>query len=214
MIINSPNYIPFKYLCNLSEPYDWDDWDPYEVIGEINEDLVDKLAKLSYQAVVTFSIGCSEWVIWKFREKVDDPTPYQYLEACWIYILTGKYESPPELEDDDWKGEVRGPINLSLMTILNSIYGIEDECPEAEAAYADKIALHILGNDPLYIEWRDKVLTRLNDFFPRKKDKETTTFVPREILDTNTEFNYDDSDRLINNLISSLDTLGNPFISP
>jgi len=214
MIQSSPNYIPIKYLCSLSSQYEWDDWDPYEVVGKINEELVEKLAMLSFRAVVTFAIGCSEWVIWRFRKKTDDPVPYQYLEACWVYNLTNEYKAPPILKDKDWKGPVRGAINLSLMTILNSIYNTEDECPEAEAAYADDVTLHILSNDPLYIEWRDKVLSRLNDLYPRQDKNPMGNPIPREVLDVDTEFNFDDSEILIHNFLSTVNILDNPFIRP
>lgn len=212
MIHPPKNYIPIKHLCDLSNHYEWDDWDPYEVVGEINGELVEKLAALSFRAVVTFAIGCCEWVVWRFKEKTDDQAPYQYIEACWIYILTDIYKAPPVLKDRDWKGSVRGAINLSLMIVLNAIYNIEDECPEAEAAYVDAAALYILGNDPLYIEWRNKVLTRLNDFYPRQDNNPMGNPIPREILDVNTKFNYEESSILVNNFLSSLDISSNPFI--
>jgi len=212
MINKPPIYIPIKHICSLSNKYYWNDWDPYEFVGEINEDLVDQLSKLSYRAVVTFAIGCTEWVIWRFRDKLKDETPYKYIEACWLYNITDKYETPPELEDEEWKGEVRGAVNLALSTVLNSIYSIEDECPEAEAAYADKVALYVFGEDELYIRWRDKVLSRLSEFYPRDTKNPLGKPIAREILNPDEKYLYEFSDDLISKFISTIDIKNNQFI--
>ncbi len=204
-------YAPKEKILAIPMSYDWDDWDPYEVIAEPDDKLIDSLSKLSFRANLTFALGCTEWVVFRFSHVSEDPIPYQYLEACWAYNMSDQFEPPEELEDEEWKGSVRGPINMALMTSLNVIYGFEDETPEPEAALSDRIALHVLNSAPLYIKWRDQLLQRL-EYYKRDEKDVLGAPIPREILDMNVKMEPDQSDKLVNKFLSAIEIQTNPFL--
>lgn len=208
-----------SFLCEQKEKinsipmtFAWDDWDPYEVVGEPDDKLIDKLSKLSFRANLTFSLGCTEWVVFRFSNVSEDPVPYQYLEALWAYSMSDQFKAPKESNDDDWKGSVRGPINMALMTALNVIYGFEDEDPESEAAYSDAIACHVLNSDPLYLKWRDLLLARLES---HKRDNKNAIGdpIPREILNPSVTIEPEQSNELVKQFLSNIQIESNPFLS-
>lgn len=203
---------PKEKITAIPMTFDWDDWDPYEVVGEPNDKLIDKLSKLSFRANLTFSLGCTEWVVFRFSNVSEDPVPYQYLEAFWAFNMSDQFKAPKESEDEDWKGSVRGPINMALMTALNVIYGFEDGTPEPEAAYSDKIACHVLNSDPLYLKWRDRLLTRLESY---KRDNKNAFGdpIPREILNTSVIIEPDQSNKLVKKFLSNIQIQTNPFLT-
>lgn len=207
------SFLPISHLASLPLSYEWDDWDPYEVVGDADDDLVDRLAGLSFRAIVSFAIGCAEWVICRFGHVSKDPVPLQYLEACWAYIMSDGFEAPPEMEDEDWKGNVRGAINLALMTVLNTIYGIEDESPEPEAAFIDKVALHVLNADPLYIAWREKVLQRLEKLYPRAKRNPLGSPIPREIINPEITVPLEEADTMVDAFLKKVEKESNQFLN-
>ncbi|NJO18428.1 MAG: hypothetical protein HC877_22645 [Thioploca sp.] len=52
MVINMSldlSFFPLSHLGELSMSYDWDDWDPYEVVGEADDEILDRLSKLSLE---------------------------------------------------------------------------------------------------------------------------------------------------------------------
>ncbi|RJX32219.1 MAG: hypothetical protein C4531_06665 [Desulfurivibrio sp.] len=208
------SFLPLSHIAALPLSYEWDDWDPYEVVGEAEEELIDRLAGLSFRAVAAFAIGCAEWVVCRFARVSDDPAPLQYLEACWAYIMSDGFEAPPEMEDEDWKGEVRGAMNLALMTVLNTLYGFEDESPESEAAFADRVALHVLNGDAMYIAWRENVLQRLAAAYRRDEADPFGPVVPREIINPQVVTAAEQAEALVAQFLAKIDVRANPFLLP
>ncbi|NJO18429.1 MAG: hypothetical protein HC877_22650 [Thioploca sp.] len=128
--------------------------------------------------------------------------------------MTNQFKAPPELEDENWKGNIRGAINLALMTVLNTLYGIEDESPEAEAAFADKVALHVLDSDAEYIKWREKILKKLEKTYRRDEQDPLGMKIPREIINPNLDIPIEEHKVLIESFLSKIDIQVNPFLIP
>jgi hypothetical protein len=56
---------------------------------------------------------------------------------------------PPPTASEDWEGDIRGPVNLALMTVLNTIYLSEDGAPVQNGAFSAVIAEVVGTKDAL-----------------------------------------------------------------
>jgi hypothetical protein len=119
---NRPSYIPAE-LSSLPVEHKWDDWDPYSVLPEASELTESTFARTSHRAAIAYSIACAEWTVFRLERFMDDNRPFEYLQACWAVQMSYTYGSPSESNAEEWEGAVRGAVDLSLMTILNTRYG-------------------------------------------------------------------------------------------
>jgi hypothetical protein len=212
MTFTIPSYIPIDKIANMPIEHHWDDYDPYILFPELNEDTMLFLSKMTERAKYAFAIGCAEWVVYRFQKFSDDPRPLQFLESCWAVEMSEMFESPDESEDEEWEGPVRGPIDLALMTVLNTFYGTDDRNSEEDAAFAELIPLHVLPNAEDFISWRDRILPSLIASYPYNEKDILGMPVPREALDPSLPLNMDQRTKLVNDYLSNLPIDGNPFL--
>jgi len=213
MTLKSPTFVPIAAISSLQIAHRWDDYDPYPLLPDPCLDTEDRLSKLSDRAIVAFAIGCAEWVVYRFSELSDDPRPLQFVEACWAAEMSEVYATPDESEDEEWEGPIRGPIDLALMTVLNTFYAFEDDNAEDDAAFAELVALHVLPDTTSFLAWRDAVLDRLRATFPRKKRKPLGDPVPREMLDPTLSFDDGQRVELVKAFLTRLPKTSNPFLA-
>ena len=57
-----PKHIPVDTMSKPPVNDHWQDWDPYALLGKAPEETLDALAEVSDRGVITFAIGCDEWV--------------------------------------------------------------------------------------------------------------------------------------------------------
>lgn len=212
MSLKPPQYIPISQIEAIPPDYKWDDSNPYSVLG--NEDpLTEKyLAGLSYRAILAYSIGCAEWVVYRLNKFCNDERPIQFLEACWACEMSSDYATPPESDKKDWRGPVRGAIDLSLMTILNTIIGIEEGSPESDAAFAELLPLHVIPDKQPFFAWREKILARLATLYQRDNSNPLGRPVPREALEPLIEPTPEVEDNFVKDFLKNLDKEMNPFL--
>lgn len=167
-------FVPVDQIAQTALSFQWDDWDPYAAVGNPASERVDILGFYADRALVGYATACAEWVTYRFSKLSDDETPYRFLEALWVYGVDPRYMPPPESNEDEWKGPVRGPIDLALMTVLNTIASTDDGKPEVDAALAEQIAWHVVDDKSLFVTWRDRCLQRLTPYYPRSLQREKT----------------------------------------
>lgn len=212
MTLKKPSYIPVDEISRLPVKHRWDDYDPYSLFPEPNENTELLLAEMSDRAKFAFAIGCAEWVVYRFKRLSEDVRPLQFIEACWAVQMSEKFESPDESEDEEWEGPIRGPIDLALMTILNTFYASEDGSAEEDAAFAELIVLHVLPIRELFVSWRDNALPSLVSAFPYNEKDTLGDPVPREALDANLSLDAAQRANLVSGFLLSLPKQGNPFL--
>jgi hypothetical protein len=206
-----------NFLSSAARPaaplaYAWDDWDPYPLIAPNDRATEEALAFVSNWAKFAYSIGCAEWVAARLTMHDEDPAIRQYLDACWAYELTDRYELPPEMDDANWRGAVRGPICLALTTIVNTRYGFDEQNAQGDAAFAEKVALHVLPDTAFFTVWRQAVLKRYSEHYRiTEEDSLEERPVPMHIL--NADFAYDQTQLqfYIEDSLHSLQLRDNPF---
>lgn len=209
---NPPPYIPVQVISKPEIRHGWNDWDPFEPLGTPKKETKAILEQVSNTGITLFATGCAEWVVYRLSRFFDDDTPYEYLEAFWVFLMGRAEALPPETDHEDWLGPVRGPVNLSLMTILNTVYLSENGPPIQNGALAAEIALFVLTEKPLFLAWQQAVLKRLLIYCPRNPNDPNGPPVPREVLDPSVEINSQNAPMLIQATLNSADYQSNPFL--
>jgi len=212
MSLISPKYIPIDLISQKDVQHEWSDWDPYEKIQPQDESTMNVLSKLSNRAITAFSIGCAEWVVYRFIKLSSDKTPYDFLESSWVLVMGNEDVQLEGLEESEWKGPIRGAIDLALLTIVNTWNNSEFDSTEADGAFAAQLALLVLPDKYHFIEWQEKVLQRLIKYFPRDTEYPDGPPVPREVLNPSVDIDAFQSESLIKNFLSKVDYQSNPFL--
>ncbi len=214
MTAEPPRYIRVDQIAEKTIRHSWSDWDPFETLGDADPETVERLDKVSNRGITAFAIGCSEWVVYRPGMLTSDDTPSNYLEAFWAYVMGVTEAQPPETDDEDWKGPIRGPINFALMMTLNTIICSEPEdgVPSTYAGLAARVALHVLSDERAFLDWQRSVLERLVRYFPRRTEDPDGPSVPREVLDPTVDLDTENVGRLIREFLSRLDPRRNPFL--
>jgi len=206
-----PNYIPPE-LEKFTIAHQWDDGNPYSLLGDVDPFTEQALSKVTARAAIAYAIGCAEWVVFRFCNLSDDPRPYLFIEASWAFQMSNRYACPPESDESEWKGEIRGPIDLTLMTILNTIYAVEDGSPHVEAAFAEQLPLHVIPNQQNFLNWRGTVLERLQHLYPISTADNMGPPVPREALDPSSQFDSAGAAKLVDMFFENLDEKANSYL--
>ncbi|HDH04683.1 MAG TPA: hypothetical protein ENH01_03075 [Nitrospirae bacterium] len=212
MSLITPKYIPIHIISQKNVQHEWSDWDPYEKIHLPNEGTMTVLSKVSNRGVTAFAIGCAEWVVYRFRKLSSDKTPYDFLESCWVLVMGNEYVQPEGMEESEWKGPIRGAIDLALLTIVNTWNVSEYGSAEQEGGFAAQIALLVLQDKSLFLDWQEKVLQRLIKYYPRDEEAPDGPPVPREVLYPSVDLETVQSDQLIKAFLSKVDYKSNPFL--
>lgn len=212
MSLRPPKYIPIRHIEQSYIKHTWNDSDPYRSIEirDVTTEII--LDNVSNRGITAFSIGCAEWVVYRFAKLLSDLTPYDYIETYWLYVMGEDRAFPPGMDFDDWLGPIRSPMCLALVQIENIIVGSYYDIPSTPGARSAKIALHVLIDKAPFLEWQKAVLDRLVRYFPRDEGEPDGPFVPREILDPSVDLTSSNRDQLIEAFLRSADYKSNPFI--
>jgi hypothetical protein len=212
MSFRSPNYIPIAQIQSMPIVHKWSDWDPYEIVGRPKPDTMEQLGRVSDRANIAYAIGCAEWVIYRFKLINSETSPLYFIEASWAFEMDEGMDSPPESDEEEWKGPIRGPMDLALMTILNTYYSAENNAAEVEAAFAELIPLHVLTDIRPFLDWRESAISRLQMYYQRDSNNLAGSSVPREALDPSVDLKLSSSEELVRAFLENLDWTGNPYL--
>lgn len=210
--MENPVYIPIKEISLLPVVHTWNDWDPFEPLAWPDETLKNKLKDVSNTGISCFALGCAEWVVYRFEKQLKSNFSYHFLEAFWLYIIGVDAALPAETESEQWEGVVLGPINLSLMTVLNTIYLAEQGPPVQNGALAAVIVEYVLQKNKKFENWKDNVINRLLKYSPRNKEFPDGKPLPRELLDPDVDYKEELRMNLIKKMVYSIDFTLNPFL--
>lgn len=212
MIQFAPAYIPFSEISRFPIEYEWDSWDPYKFLGDAEEATLDALAEVSDRGVITFAIGCSEWVVFRLLPYFQDHRALYYLEACWALVMGASVALPPDLKESEWPGKILSPIGLSIQTIINSWKMAEDGEADAHAGFAERLPLLVLNDATSFVIWRNEVLKRLIRFHPYDDNEDMGKLVAREILDPTINLNSVNQNDLVKKALETMNLKENPYI--
>jgi len=191
----------------------WDVYDPYALLGEPDERVVEALRTVSLKGVLAFALGCSEWVLQRLKNHTDDRLPWDYVDAKWASLVKWKlaYVWDPGHEGKD--NPVRGPIDVAMRQITNCHRALKLAEGELDAAVIERVAQLVLSDSSGFVAWRDAALQRLQALYPRDQYGFGPA-TPREALDPAVEMTAESGIALAEAFVRGLDFSNNEFLNP
>jgi hypothetical protein len=221
MTLPVADYILRAQIANHHIRYFWDEWHVNDYFLDIDEDWFDRLDLLSDAANLSLCIGCGEWIEHRLSVVNDDPRPGDYLEAAWAAIVHPNYCAYIENKDDDWRGSVRGPLNIMMSIIHDGIHCREtDEHEASRVCWMYNLAKHVLPDTADFVNWFETCVERLEKHHPWVDNddiwEEGLTFgipVPRDALDPGRTYDPSAAPNFIDQFLRRLNPLLNPYLT-
>jgi hypothetical protein len=220
-VLSRPPHIDAASIASTDILYPWDEWQVEKAYTPADPQLVARMARISHRGNVGMCIAMAEWVVWRFEGLSNDPVPLQYLEAAWAANVHTAYARYIETDDDEWRGVVRGPLNIAITIVINLIWGKDENEPGDNVGWMSKLAELVLVDAEPFRQWRDGCIERLEQHCPRSPNEEGDIFgddhdlgpwVPRELFDLSLPFDSGDARTYTERFIQSLDYRANPFL--
>ncbi|MCA9469790.1 MAG: hypothetical protein KC643_30695 [Nitrospira sp.] len=215
-----PNYIIDANVATNLIHYYWDEWSVKDYFIEVEEDQFERLDDLSDAANLALAIGCGEWISYRLSLLNNDPVPQNYLEAAWAAIVYPGYCKYIETVDDEWRGPIRGPLNMTISILNDGIHCRDTDSQEAtRSCWMYNLAQHVLPHTDEFDRWFEACVLRLELYHPWVEDddiwEEGPPFglpVPREVLDPSFSYDPENAPELIDRFLRSLNPEHNPFL--
>jgi hypothetical protein len=189
----------------------WDEWGEQSGAGE--SDVEERSERISQRAAVLFALGCSAWVIERFRPFFAGQLPYFGLEAAYAQIVDFRYSWDWEL-DRTWTGPVRGPVRRATSLLVGAIESLRDgNHPAQYCQLLFALALWILPSPDAFLQWSDLILSRLQSDAAIDPIEPIGLMLPFEILDPEQTTELGDSIQKVNQFLANLDVRSNPFLN-
>lgn len=192
--------------------YEWNAWDPYSILPPVDDARVEALSQLSDRAQIAYAIGCAEWVVQGLARHLTTNLPFLYLEAFWAFEMDKRIQSPPETVEADWQGRVLAPIDLALMTVLNTYYASGEGSGAAESALSGCIALHVLDEKADFQAWSKAVISQLSRHFPRRESDPWGAPISREALIPGVTMTDTERMESVQRFLASINQAKNPLV--
>ena len=143
--------------------YPWDEWDVQQYFYFLPEPFPEDVRDLTPRASWALTLAILEWVDVFFSRFSDDKSLEQYILAGWVGIIDRDRCEHINTDDEDWRGPVRGPLQLSLAIIAEMFFvNSDDRTAVAYAIFAENLARHVIPNDSPFFDWLVFSKERLN----------------------------------------------------
>lgn len=195
--------------------YEWDDKNEEDHYVREDARLYKRLSPMSKRAIMALAAGCAEWIGWRLEGTSLDAQYLQYLEASWAGLIDFDYIEPHKDYDlGEVMGPVRGPLNASLHTLRHIVrFTYEGEWGRTETVYLYYLARYVLPDRKAFTAWFDTVVERLCTHYPKpQSNEELGEPVPRQVIDTSTEFKPEQAREQIAEFLKGLAPSHNPFL--
>ncbi|WBU38644.1 hypothetical protein [Homoserinibacter sp. YIM 151385] len=157
-----------------------------------NPKLAARLVQMSVSARLAFAIGAAEWTMWRFEGMSDFDAPLQMVTAAWAGSVDIRYVAmPPEAEFEERRGPVDGVLLAAMELVEDALRSYDT--PRAQhlfhvAVYSYQLAKLVSPDRKPFDAWVRMVVARLVELYPADEADIKGEPVPREVLDTTTEF--------------------------
>jgi hypothetical protein len=218
--VDVPAYIRSAQIATHIIRYPWDEWKVNDYFLGLDADRFKRLDKLSHAANLALAIGSAEWICHRLSSLSSDPNPNHFLEAAWAAIVHPGYCRDVETIADQWRGPVRGPLNIAISIVHDGIHRLNTDPHEAtRACWMHNLANHVLPRNDEFQSWFEKCVVRFEQYHPFLESddfwEEGPAFgspVPREALDPANPYNAENSPALLDRFLQRLTPDQNPFL--
>jgi hypothetical protein len=214
MALPIPRYLQVPGIQDATIHYTWDDWDVEASDMPLKRDLQARLNGISHRGIVAFTIGTAEWIIHRFGQLSDDPSPRQYLEAAWAQVVDFNYSDHSDVDSAKWTGPVRGPMGVAIRRVKFAVQQADvSGDPAWRAGRASNLAEHVIAEPEPFRVWRQSILERFTRLYPIDPNEKLGEVVPWQALESREDFNPENTEALINQFLARLDWNTNPFLN-
>jgi hypothetical protein len=208
----APAYIPVETISALPIVHTWDDYDPYPLLGEPDDAVIEKLSGVALNAVLAYALGAAEWVFYRLKRHTTSNGPWDYVDAAWASLVIWEATYIWEPGRDHCDGPVRGAIDATIRQITNCINSLNQGGGEVDAAMIGRLAEYVLPDPSLFKNWQEAALERLAKLYDRKRWGNGPA-TPREALDPNVELTAESGVEMAWAYFRSLDFSQNEFLN-
>jgi hypothetical protein len=210
-----PSHIRASGIADAPIRHKWSD--------EIQDDVLldqprlrDRLSALSDRAVLAFTVGSVEWVVWRFAAHLPDRTAIDAVEAAWAGIVDWRYLKNlevPSLEDEDEVPEkISGPLDQAFWLLGEAFTFAEDGEPFWQfGASASELAIRVVPTPDKFKSWRRVVIKRLTECYPRPEDALGPP-VPRDLLEPEARCEPESIVGYLSRFLAGLKPTENPYL--
>jgi hypothetical protein len=131
-----------------------------------------------------------------------------------------------ELDRQDWRGPIRGPIWCAATWLLPAIYFSDDQPEEWEsgAIYLSRLAQHVLPDPSVFERWLGVTVERLvsfyslpppdrfDDLFGEHEEERRGPLVAREATEPTFPYRPEDTERLVARSLRNVDYRTNKLL--
>ncbi len=214
MTLPIPSYVQVEGIRSPQIRHRWDDWNVEAVDMPVDEGLQARLESMSQRAIAGFSIAACEWVIFRFSNLTSDTLPRQYLEAAWAQLCDFHYSTHFDVDTDQWRGPIRGPVGTAIRRVKFALRQADVEGnPAWSACRLSKLVEHVLPSADEYLRWRDQIIDRFIGLYPFNKDDSLGDPVPWQFADPAYPARPDLAEALLADFLRGLAGGGNPFMN-
>jgi len=198
--------------------YEWDNWEPSKACLPIDEEFKKRMMGIEKRAIIAFTIGCLEWIVFRLDGLFTEEAPRQYLEASWAAIVDWRYLWPFELDYNYWSTPILGPLALGTGLAIDATtvtYAEEEEPglePATRAAQIMNLVLHVLNKTDSFESWKEAAVQRFEKYYPRNPGDVLGSLVPPDVVDVDLKFRKKGVEKRIDTYLRSLDVKSNPYL--
>lgn len=220
-MLAKPPHIAQAIAPGVAPSFRWDEWSVTDAYDPADPALVARLALISHRGNIALCAATCEWIVWRFEGLDADQTPHHYIEAAWASIVHLAYARYVEFDDDQWRGVVRGPMNMALSILIELMWGRHDTEPGEHAAWQSNLAELVLPDPAPFVAWRDAMIDRLTVISPVPPDDADDVlaagppggpWVPRQASDVSSRFDETRVREMMTNFIATVPWKTNPFL--
>lgn len=223
-MLTRPKYIQNANVEILDVSHEWDEWNVKDYFMFQEADQFARLEKLTPKANLSLLIACGEWICFRFLPLDSDRRPLQYLEAAWAAIVDPVYCIYTSIDEDEWRGPVRGPLALTI-TIVNDAIFHQDDAPAAQSAcWMYNLAESVLPSVDAFDAWFNAAVSCLGSFHNTEIDTEPEdedifavtdwqgSPIPRQAIDPDFSYESSQAPTLVDAYLRQLLPDQNPYL--
>lgn len=225
MTMSVPHYIREAGIVDDVLRYRWDEWNIRSHWDIVENPLYDRLDALTNRSVTALALATGEWVCQRYSALCSDPRPWQFIEAAWAGNIHRGYCEYTETTTDEWRGVIRGPLNVVILIANDALFCLHDDAHAAtRACWMHALARHVLPSTDAFEPWFEACIARLEQYYPRAaaiaQEDLFEPFegmgepVPAEAFMPNAPWEPALAPTLLDSFLRRLDPDQNPFLRP
>ncbi len=123
--------------------------------------------------------------------------------------------TPPVTTESEWQGPIYASTDLSLVTVINTIYSIHDgDGGLLDSSFAELLPLYIMNEHSKknFMNWKAKTGDALCERFPFNSTDPWGSPISKEFMNTEKLISVQENEEAVSSYLDKIKKLNNPFI--